>query len=376
MSNIVMGYWDCPFCGSTGVSGELKTCPNCGRGRGNVKFYMKGHAEGQTRRASERNDIEFVDAEKAKYINKNPDWYCSFCDTLNSDNAQFCSSCGSSRENSESNYFEMHRKKEEAERTRAMETQPQPAPKKRSSLLPILIVAVLALVGLFFFLQSNTTQAGLTVTDLSWQRTIEIEQYQMFSESDWSLPRDAELTGQKEEFHHFDSVLDHYESVDVQRSREVFDHNETTYTYEDMGNGYFQEVAHENPVYRTEYYTETVQEPVYVQVPRYQTKYYYNIWRWVPVRTAEAGEHNHSPVWPDTALAQDEREGRHAEVYRFTVEKTEKNKEPQRTTYRIAEADWNNLNVGDKISITAKRTGADAFISDEKGNHIADIQAE
>ena len=44
--------------------------------------------------------------------------------------------------------------------------------------------------------------------------------------------------------------------------------------------------------------------------------------------------------------------------------------------YRIAEADWNNLNVGDKISITAKRTGADAFISDEKGNHIADIQAE
>ena len=58
-------------------------------------------------------------------------------------------------------------------------------------------------------------------------------------------------------------VLDHYETVEVQRSRLVLDHYETSYTYEDDGLGHFIEVPHELPVYRTEYYTETVQQPIY-----------------------------------------------------------------------------------------------------------------
>ncbi|MBR1686773.1 MAG: hypothetical protein IJ708_16755, partial [Clostridia bacterium] len=78
MGNMVMAYWDCPYCGSIGIRGDTPTCPNCGRGRGNVKFYMKDHQEGDTREENERNDIEYVDDEKAKQINRNPDWYCSF----------------------------------------------------------------------------------------------------------------------------------------------------------------------------------------------------------------------------------------------------------------------------------------------------------
>ncbi len=378
MSNIVQGYWDCPYCSSKEISGAIRTCPGCGRARGNVKFYMKGHTEGMRMTAAQRAQVEHVDEEKAKYISKNPDWYCSFCETLNSDNAKFCSSCGASRESSESNYFEMHRKAEEAQRVRAMDDQPQTAqPQKRSkSFLLILIAVVVALGGLMFYLNGNTTQGGYVVSDLSWDRTIEVEQYRMFSESDWYLPEGAELTSQREELHHYDSVFDHYEDVEVQRSREVFDHTETTYTHEDMGNGYFQEVAHEEPVYRTEYYTETVQEPVYVDVPRYQTKYYYNIWRWVPGRYAEASEHSTSPYWPDPELKEDEREGQRAEVYRFTVELKQKNGEVQRQTYRIAFSDWQNLHLGDSLYITAKRTGADACISDEKGNPLMDIYPE
>ena len=63
------------------------------------------------------------------------------------------------------------------------------------------------------------------------------------------------------------NVLDHYETVEVERSRQVIDHYETYYTYSDNGDGTFVEVAHQRPVYTTEYYTETVQQPVYVQVP-------------------------------------------------------------------------------------------------------------
>ena len=61
--------------------------------------------------------------------------------------------------------------------------------------------------------------------------------------------------------YYYESVLDHYESVEVQRSRQVYDHDE--YTYVDNGDGTYREVSH--PVYRTEYYTETEQRPVYRQ---------------------------------------------------------------------------------------------------------------
>ncbi len=58
-------------------------------------------------------------------------------------------------------------------------------------------------------------------------------------------------------------VIDHYETVEVQRSRRVLDHYETYYTYEDNGTGSFVEKEHTRPVYKTEYYTETIQQPVY-----------------------------------------------------------------------------------------------------------------
>ncbi len=60
-----------------------------------------------------------------------------------------------------------------------------------------------------------------------------------------------------------DAVVDHYEMQEVERSRRVLDHYETYYTYEDDGTGHMIEVPHERPVYKTEYYTETVQMPVY-----------------------------------------------------------------------------------------------------------------
>ncbi len=373
MGNIVMGYWDCPYCGSKGVRGDMATCPNCGRGRGDVKFYMKDHQEGQRKNADQLGQLEYVDPEKAKYINRNPDWYCSFCNTLNSDNAKFCSNCGATRESSEGNYFDIHRKKEEEARERTEPVQRASSPKTSKRPLLILLVLVLAIGGLFAFLQSSVTQKDLTVSSFSWERIIGVEENKQFSESDWRLPDGVELTSSREELHHYDAVFDHYESVEVERSREVLDHYETYYTHEDMGNGYFEEVSHQEPVYRTEYYTETVQEPVYVDVPRYQTKYYYTIWRWVHVRDVRASGDDQEPYWPEVTYADLEREGERSEAYRFTVEKAEKGKEPTYTTYRIDFNDWQALKKGESIQITSTRTGADPYISDSQGNRIANL---
>ena len=375
MGKLVMAYWDCPFCGSQGIRGDVMTCPSCGRARGDVKFYMKDHAEGQTREQGDTADIEYVDEEKAKYINRNPDWYCAFCNSLNSDNAQFCSNCGASRESSESNYFDMLKKKEAREANRVEGPQPvqaqsqaQAAPRSKRPLI-LLLVVVAALVLLFTYMNGNKTSGDLNVSALSWQRDIQIEENIQYSESGWTLPDTAELTEQKTELHHFDSVLDHYEDVEVQRSRRVIDHYETYYTYNDLGNGMYEQEEHERPVYETEYYTETVQQPVYVQVPRYATKYYYTIWRWTPTRVASASGSDHNAAWPEPELGENERAGDRAEAYFFTVQ----DKKQQSAVYRLAESDWLNVNVGDSLYITSKRTGADAFISDKDGNRIADV---
>ena len=375
MGKLVMAYWDCPYCGAQGNRGDVVNCPSCGRARGDVKFYLKDHMEDQVREQGETGDVEYVDDEKAKEMSRNPDWYCSFCNSLNSDNAAFCSNCGASRESSEANYFDMLKKKEEREQRNAP---PQPtaqelarsAPKAKSKLPLILIVAVIAIVGIFLYLNGNNTSSGLTVSALSWQRNIQIEENIKYSESDWQLPAGAEKTSEKEEFHHFDSVLDHYESVEVEKSRRVLDHYETYYTYKDLGNGAYEQVENERPVYTTEYYTETEQQPVYVQVPRYATKYYYDIWRWTPTRVVTSEGTDHSTSWPEFVLGENEREGQRAEEYRFAV----KDSKDQTSVYRLAEDDWMKLNVGDSVNITAKRSGADPYISDKDGNRIADLE--
>lgn len=368
MSRTVMGYWDCPFCGNKGVPGNVMNCPSCGRARGDVRFYMKDGAENSTREENERGDIEYLSAEQEKEIGKNPDWYCSFCNSLNKDNAAFCTNCGASREDSESNYFDQLKKRQEAE---AAEKAAQPqtaaqAPKKRSR-LSLLVLAVAAIALLIFYMNGNKTQGNLRVTELQWSRSIPIEQNIEYTESGWNIPAGGTEISQRTEIHHYDQVLDHYEDYQVQRSRQVLDHYETYYTYSDNGNGSFTEVPHERPVYKTEYYTETESRPVYRSVPRYATKYTYTIWRWTPTREVKAEGRGHTAAWPEVDLAEDEREGSpRQESYTFTV----KSEKEEIQTWRVAEADWEQIQEGSTLTISTKRGTGESWIVDEKGNQL------
>ena len=92
-------------------------------------------------------------------------------------------------------------------------------------------------MGLFVYLNGNKTSGDLTVSALEWTRNIQIEENIQYSESGWDVPDTAEVTSQRQELHHYDSVFSHYKDVEVQRSRRVLDHYETYYTYKDLGNG-------------------------------------------------------------------------------------------------------------------------------------------
>ena len=54
------------------------------------------------------------------------------------------------------------------------------------------------------------------------------------------------------------------------------------------------------------------------------------------------------------------------------MEHQEKKEAP--ATYVVDEAHWMELNVGDRVFITAKRSGADPYLSDENGNRITDLR--
>ncbi len=336
MANYIMGYWDCQYCGTKGNRGDRRECESCGHPRDeSVKFYMK--------------NTTHVSKETASSISKNPDWYCSYCNTLNSDNDSNCKGCGASKNESEKNYFTMRN------------TPSAPAPvQKTSRANPLKFLGILAAIAFVLFLIFKPRDKAAEIKDFSWYRSIDIEKYVEVEESDWSLPSEATLIRSAEELHHTDSVFDHYEEYDVEHSREVLDGYDTEVEYVDMGNGYFEERTYDVPRYRTEYYTERERRAVYRDVPVYETKYYYRIWRWKYDRTIEASEDNHRPYWPELSLGTNEREGSKSEKYYVTILKKKKSKAVYSASYK----NWEELKEGESIILREGNGSNEAYILD------------
>jgi hypothetical protein len=128
-----------------------------------------------------------------------------------------------------------------------------------------------------------------------------------------------ELSAQNERaIHHYNRVLDHYEDKTRQVPQRVASgsHQEQyacgTRTV-DKGNGFFsQETTYCSRTvtdYTTTYKTEHYQDPVYRQDPVYQTRYTYQVDRWVTERFEKASGVT-SPYWPEPdSLSEKQRVG-------------------------------------------------------------------
>lgn len=87
-------YWDCPSCKHNKISIQETHCPFCGAVRDkSTKVYS----------------IENIEDYKGN------GWYCSYCNTFNDRNAEFCKSCGSKKEKSadywdNTNHEQIHNK--------------------------------------------------------------------------------------------------------------------------------------------------------------------------------------------------------------------------------------------------------------------------
>lgn len=377
MGKIIEGYWDCPQCGSKKIRGRYRYCNSCGRPRGKgIKFYML-------------ETDEYVEDDSK--ISREPDWYCSFCQSLNPAIKTVCESCGSSQEESDKNYFhlleeEEQRKEEEKkietqfqqERTnrhqeranrviaREEESRNRFQSKLATSFLAkvALLLPFLLLIGFLIHL-AIPKESTLYVNGKSWERSVEVQEYKTVQENDWYVPDGGRVTHTRDEIHHYDKVLDHYETITEQKSERYVSGYETVVTgHRDLGNGYFEEITSQQPVYDTRYWTETKQEPVYRKEPVYQTKYYYDIERWVHKSWETTSGESDAPYWATLNLKPDiEKEGRRTEKYIISTE----NKKQKEKSYEISLNDWERINKGDVLTLKISLGNITEILKIEEG---------
>lgn len=360
MGKILEGRWDCSYCGTKGILGRHRECPNCGRPRGeDVKFYLP-------------SSKDYVPDEETQKIGRKPDWLCGYCGSYNPDTSKICKSCGAKRSENEKDYFDVQKQKrtlnnQEQEKeqfqkklnidesTQYEELRNEPENNvynlKINNHIKCAIAILLSIILIFglvsIFTPKNTT---MEVTGFSWQRTIEIEQYRTFHENDWSVPDGGRITSQKSEIHHYDKVLDHYETKTRQVTKQRISGYETYTTTKDLGNGYFEEETHERPIYETYYENETYEEPVYRDVPVYWTKYYYDIERWVYERSVTTSQNDQSPYWGETNLQSDERISKKNEEY-VLIGITSYKKEQVRNIVLNDMQKWSEFEIGQKVKV-------------------------
>ncbi len=346
---LVMGYWDCPYCNTKGIPGTQRNCPNCQNPRGkDTKFYMN------------KAEKKYLSEEEAKTKGQGADWQCEYCGAFNSALTNECSGCGSIRESSNQDYFQVREEEEKkaAQKQQEIEnitgnhhnrspyqdsdiadkTIRKNAASKNNRKKFIIGAALVIIFAIIFALIPKTKT--IHVDEKQWQTSVDIEKYQEVSESDWDLPSDATLVRTAEEIHHYDEVLTGYETETYQEREAVGSHTE--YDYEDNGDGTYTEVPYEVTDY--DYVTKTREVPVYTSVPVYKTKYYYNIWKWVYDRSEDLTGNDNSPVYAEPLLGTDEREN--GSTVTYTITGTVKNKTE---TYEVTEEIYMQVKKGDNI---------------------------
>ena len=368
----VWSYWHCDACGNI-IRGDSRTCPCCGSPIPNKNHYLMPD-DPEVIAARNQNkiiignpiirtydtytdddgieaDIVLDDLESYR-----PNWQCDYCGYQNYYSYLTCQGCGASRAESKADYFgndfnnpTPNDCSEMVQPNTVTDTESKTSTSKtfdKQKFFRIGIIGIVFVCLLWLFLPITRTA---TITGFSWERIIDVETFTECHESGWTVPSGAHITKQKSEIHHYDKVLDHYETKTKQVAHKELDGYTTT--YKDLGNG--QSKVVQTPKYKTVYKTETYKEPVYRQEPVYRTKYYYDIGRWKETNTLCTVGVDQKPYWKDTEIPEsvtnpkydDQQLGDRHEEYSVRI-KDDKGKN-QLVNYSFD--DWKKLEVGAEI---------------------------
>lgn len=302
------GAWDCPHCGQKRNRGPEKHCPSCGSARGpEVKFYLP---EG----AAEVTDPAALARAKA-----GPDWSCRYCDTDNPAGYAFCSSCGASSAGAPHRPVVEHRFKAEPppEPKKLLEEKRRKVKRKSGCCSGCTLVVLLLFLGLVIFSRIvGPTEDVVVVEGHHWERTVEVETRVTETRSDWEggVPAGARILGRERALHHNDSVQIGTETKRRTRTEKVQTGTEKVQVgVRDLGNGYFEDIYEDRPVYEERTVEETYEAPVYRKDPVYKMRFTYEIDLWKKARDKVLSGNDVNPVWPKLGVG--EREGKRQELY-------------------------------------------------------------
>lgn len=337
------GAWDCPHCGRKGNRGPEKYCGGCGAPRGeDVQFYLPPDAP------------EVTEAKALERAKAGPDWTCSFCEADNPSTNAFCSSCGASRDGSQVRQVVEHRK--DAAQAVAAPPPPTPVNPKLKRGCQIGCLGLAALLVLFWFL-GRPKETTLTVTGHTWERTLDVEEQRTVVEEGWEgeLPAGARSLSGRREVHHHNRVRIGTET----RTRTVTDRVQTgtervKVGERDLGNGYFEDIYEDRPVYEEREREETYEEPVYREDPVYRVKHRYEVDKWVTARQERAEGRDLAPFWPEIRPGPKQRVGQGTQYYEVLFE----DGEGAGRAYRARdEAEWRSFEPGASYRAKVRSNG-------------------
>ena len=336
---LIEGIWDCPYCDAKGIGGLRKYCPNCGHPQDKGTKFRVGEEK------------RYLTDEEKENVGKGPDWGCEYCGSMNRASFKFCSNCGAPKEADTKDYFQLRvaetqkeqKEKEKKEERKTTQNEKKPKMTKKRFFL---LAALFAIVLLGIQMCSPKAFKG-TIDSKTWERNIEIEELTTVEESDWTIPSGGRELYTKRKIRSYEKVFDHYETKTKSVPYQVEDGYDTSYT--DNGDGTFTE--HQTPKYRTEYREEEYEEAVYRDEPVYDTKYYYEIDKWIHNRDVSSKGKNDEPYWGDTDLEENEREGKKTEKYELTV-LVDKGKKKKEYIYETDFDTWKSFKKGQKVDVT------------------------
>jgi len=345
------GAWDCPSCGRKRNRGPAKFCGGCGAPRGDdVQFYLP-------------EDARVVEGDEAARAKAGPDWTCSYCDGDNPADAGFCSGCGATKDGKPREVVEY---KGEAPTAAPVAGQPllsapAPAPPTgKSNRLKkgcgIGCLSILALIFLLWFL-GRPREAAMTASAFHWERAVQVEQMKTVEEGAWEgeVPSGARVLSTGRKLHHVEKIKVGSQTKTRTVSEQVQTGTERVKVgTRDMGNGYFEDVYEDRPVYESRSHEETYEDPVYTDRQVFGKWVRYEIDKWVPSREDKLAREDRAPVWPEPRLGAGERAGPRRELYEVSFRGTDGKMHPYKAPN---EAEWRRFEPGRSYRVMVRPDG-------------------
>ena len=328
---IVEGRWDCPSCGHKCIRGSIYKCPKCNLGRGDgVEFYDISGTSYES--ADIVKDVKQIEVAKA-----GPDYVCSICRGLNQRNAENCVHCGNLmyagvREQGQSplpqsaDPIVIARVRQERRKKRVLAL----VSGAGIGLLIVLVMMIGSCVHAYN-IRHAPHDVALTVQSATWTRTVNYQEFQKITQSDWSVPSDGIIIDKSLRSHPTETIIIGTHEVRTPRSHQELDYvkkieyEEPVYKdvktgtkkvkvgSENLGNGHFKNKYREEPVYerkkvgsttkyRYENVYKTVKDPDNVKIvptlaPAQKWYYTYTVNRWIN-KTPLIMSGVIDPTWP------------------------------------------------------------------------------